>query len=58
MPAKNSSSEDDDDARLTRPGQRNGQGSESLLPYLQELLAAKPKEDLPAAEPSQEVKRA
>jgi hypothetical protein len=53
MPAENSSIEPDDDDEwgLTRPGERNGEGSDSLLPYLHNSLARKPQE-LPAPESS------
>jgi hypothetical protein len=56
MPAENSSIEPDDDDEwgLTRPGERNGEGSESLLPYLHDSLARKPQE-LPAPEPSKKA---
>jgi hypothetical protein len=44
--ANSSISDDgDDDARmLTRPGERTGEGLESIVPYLHEELATRPQE--------------
>jgi hypothetical protein len=56
MPNANSSiGEDGGEDNLTTPGNRTGEGAESVLPYLQESLATRPGE-LFAAAPSTERK--
>jgi hypothetical protein len=42
--ATSNSSRDDDAFELTSPGQRTGEGAQSVLPYLHESMATRPGE--------------
>jgi hypothetical protein len=46
--ATSNSSTNDDEFELTSPGQRTGEGSGSVIPYLHESLATRPGALVPA----------